>query len=81
MTKSLVKAGFHVCGYDPSRRGIEIARQNNPAIRYEVLSLYGDPLELRESFDAVVSTEVIEHLERPRKLLRFAAGALNQAAS
>jgi 2-polyprenyl-3-methyl-5-hydroxy-6-metoxy-1,4-benzoquinol methylase len=76
MTRSLADRGFRVCGCDPSRQGIEIARRNNPSIRYEILSVYDDPARLGELFDAVVSTEVIEHLEKPRMLLRFAANAL-----
>jgi 2-polyprenyl-3-methyl-5-hydroxy-6-metoxy-1,4-benzoquinol methylase len=59
--------GFKVVGVDPSEEGIRIARSHYPTARFEVMAVEDDLLErLGEApFDAVVSTEVVEHLYDP----------------
>ena len=64
-------------GCDPSQEGIALATRAYPNIQFKVLGVYDEPAVLgADSFDAVVSTEVIEHLYFPRSLPRFAAKVL-----
>lgn len=68
----LLARGCDVVGIDLSVSGIEIARRTHPSGRFEnraasegLLELLGEP-----PFDAVVSTEVVEHLYAPRPYAR-----------
>lgn len=74
----LFTKGCQVTGIDLSRSGIEIARQSNPGIRFEVMSADDKVLEnlQEEPFDIVVSTEVVEHLFSPRPYVEGAFTAL-----
>jgi 2-polyprenyl-3-methyl-5-hydroxy-6-metoxy-1,4-benzoquinol methylase len=73
----LSAAGFEVVGCDPSDEGIALARQAHPHIMFHLLGAYDEPAILNDAhFDAVVSTEVIEHLFLPRLLPRFAVRVL-----
>lgn len=67
-----------VVGIDLSEQGIEIARQNYPAGRFEVLGADEEILINlgEEPFDVVVSTEVVEHLYAPREWARGCFAAL-----
>lgn len=69
----LSRQGFTVTGVDGDPGGIAIARQNYSEVLFE-LSLFEDTSP--GTFDAVVSTEVIEHLYSPHELVRFAYAAL-----
>jgi SAM-dependent methyltransferase len=69
----LLKQGWQTVGIDLSEQGIQVARKHYPAGRFEVLQA-DDQLLTRlgeEPFDAVIATEVVEHLYAPRI---FAAG-------
>lgn len=70
--------GYEVIGIDQALDGVALARRAYPHIRFEVVSVYEDICErLGESaFELVVSSEVIEHLYFPRKLLEQAWLAL-----
>lgn len=70
--------GYCVTGVDVSPDGIALAAKAYPEVRFEVTSVYDDVRErLNEAdFDVVVSSEVIEHLYLPRKLLENAYSAL-----
>jgi len=62
-----------VIGCDPSEEAIAWARRVHPHIAFHLLGAYDEPAALGGAgFDAVVSTEVIEHLFLPRSLPRFA---------
>jgi 2-polyprenyl-3-methyl-5-hydroxy-6-metoxy-1,4-benzoquinol methylase len=68
----LLARGCDVVGIDLSVSGIEIARRTHPSGRFEnlaasegLLASLGEP-----PFDAVVSTEVVEHLYAPRPYAR-----------
>jgi 2-polyprenyl-6-hydroxyphenyl methylase/3-demethylubiquinone-9 3-methyltransferase len=77
LAADLTAAGFDVTGCDDDLGGIEIARRSVPAARFEAVGVYDDPAALGAAdFDAVVSTEVIEHLFRPAALPKFAAAVL-----
>lgn len=63
-------------GAEYDAEGYRIASQAHPGIRFYNLGVQDDPSELLSDrdagFDAVVSTEVIEHLYSPQLLPRFA---------
>lgn len=74
---TLRDAGFEMTGCDADAAGIELARRAYSACRFERLAMDDDPEVFGGAkFDAVVSTEVIEHLYAPRTLPRFAAKVL-----
>lgn len=68
----LLARGCDVVGIDLSVSGIEIARRTHPSGRFENLAASEGLLELlgEPPFDAVVSTEVVEHLYAPRPYAR-----------
>ncbi len=69
LCRTLKDAGFDVAGCDADRAGVELARGRNPDIRFEVMDMAGAPGPFAgEIFDAVVSTEVVEHLYSPQRL-------------
>ena len=74
MTSVLVGNGFDVEGCDVSSEGIELARSQYPGVPFHKIGVYEEPPS--SDFDTVVSTEVIEHLYLPRKLIQFARKAL-----
>jgi 2-polyprenyl-3-methyl-5-hydroxy-6-metoxy-1,4-benzoquinol methylase len=74
-------AGFDAVGVDADEAGIAIARATYPGIHFYQCGFDMDPTQLlhaegRRCFDAVVSTEVIEHLFSPHLLPRYAWGLL-----
>lgn len=75
---SLAEAGYVVCGIDMSDSGIQIASERGIG-SFQQASIY-DPLTAPfpaiETFDAIVSVEVIEHLYSPRVFVRRAFEAL-----
>jgi 2-polyprenyl-3-methyl-5-hydroxy-6-metoxy-1,4-benzoquinol methylase len=74
----LAGEGFQITGIDSSTSGIDIAKQNYPHVEFRHHDINESlPLSMHGKFDAVVSVEVIEHLFRPRELLRRSAEALS----
>lgn len=80
LTGALAERGFEVTGIDSSETGLEIAQQSCPNARFQYASI-DEPLppELHGRFDAVIASEVIEHLFLPRHLFQRAAEALRPA--
>lgn len=73
----LATLGLAVSGYDASTEGIGQARRVLPAGRFEVLAVGAEPRAVfGDGWDLVVSTEVIEHLYAPRRLLLDARALL-----
>ena len=77
----LAGAGYDVVGAELDPDGVRIARQAHPQIPFHNFGVHDDPLVLlrREGerpFDAVVSTEVIEHLYAPHLLPAYARSVL-----
>lgn len=75
----LAKAGFDVQGAERDADGVALAAAANPGIRFHRQDIAEPPaVALREGgpFEAVVSTEVIEHLYSPHLLPQFAARLL-----
>jgi 2-polyprenyl-3-methyl-5-hydroxy-6-metoxy-1,4-benzoquinol methylase len=75
LSHELSKLGFDVHGIDGSESGIQIAREAFPQVQFLLgdveKDLSPDPFQA-ESFDVVVSTEVVEHLYHPRRLIQNA---------
>lgn len=77
LCRTLRDAGYDMTGCDVDAGGIELARQAVKGVRFERLGMEDDPGVLgNREYDAVVSTEVVEHLYAPRSLPRFAARVL-----
>lgn len=75
----LAAAGFDAVGVEPDLGGVTIARNAFPSIPFHHLGIQNDPallLSHEARFDAVVATEVIEHLFAPQQLPDFAAAVL-----
>lgn len=75
VANEISKLGFEVHGVDRSPSGIQIARQTYPQVQFslgDVETAMVPDLFASETFDAVVSTEVVEHVYNPR---RFADNA------
>lgn len=81
LAAQLVRDGRSVVGVDASPTGIEVARSHHRHprlgfVRADVGSEEAVATLGAGSFDAVVSSDVIEHLYRPRALIAAAAGLL-----
>lgn len=77
----LAAAGYDVVGVEVDSDGARIARQTYPNVPFYNFGVHDDPLVLLQreggrAFDAVVSTEVIEHLYAPHLLPRYARSVL-----
>lgn len=71
--------GLEVCGVEYDKEGVEVARAALPGIAFYNYGVQDDPSQLLSQeapFDAVVSTEVIEHLFSPHLLPAYAGGVL-----
>lgn len=73
--------GYDVVGVELDREGVQIARQTAPSLKFYNYGVEHDPQQLIDAeggalFDAVVSTEVVEHLYAPHLLPRYAHGVL-----
>lgn len=73
---ALRDAGYETAGVEYDKHGVEIARNNYPGINFYQLGVEDDPSQVlateEKVFDAVVSTEVVEHLFAPHLLPTFA---------
>ena len=66
LTAKVAQLGFNTVGIDASEDGIALAREAYPGIKFEVFSVYDDLRQIITAADAVMATEIIEHLYRPR---------------
>lgn len=76
---ALARAGHEVLGLEPDLEGVQVARASVPGVHFEQMGVEADPEVLRQRygyFEAVVSTEVVEHLHAPHRLPALAAGML-----
>ena len=71
----LASLGYEVTGIDASRSGIRIAQQTYPQVKF-VEALINRELTGFQTFDLVISSDVIEHLYRPSDLLEAAFSLL-----
>ena len=70
LCRFLKDEGFDVYGVEPGRQGFQMACESHPDIRFYHLGVDDDGRDLPR-VDAVVTTEVVEHLFLPRALPRF----------
>ena len=78
---TLSAEGFEVIGIEYDPQGYEISVKSYPNVKFYNLGIQSNPYELLESeskFDAVVSTEVIEHLYSPHLLPIFSQPILKE---
>jgi 2-polyprenyl-3-methyl-5-hydroxy-6-metoxy-1,4-benzoquinol methylase len=81
LCEEINKHGYYVAGTDYDQEGVEICRTFYPHIHFYQYAVEDTPTELLEKepvFDAVVSTEVIEHLYSPHNLPIFASKVLKK---
>jgi 2-polyprenyl-3-methyl-5-hydroxy-6-metoxy-1,4-benzoquinol methylase len=81
LCEQIASAGYEVAGVEYDKAGVELARKSHPEIPFYNFGVQDDPAVLlshEQVFDAVVSTEVIEHLFSPHLLPIYAKGALKQ---
>jgi len=79
LCRDLASSGLDVVGIEPGAEGVDAARRLVPEGAFYGKSVYDDPEDLAEAdFDAVVSTEVVEHLFYPRALPFFARAKLRE---
>ena len=77
LSHRIAQQGYEVVGVEDSEQGVAIARQTFPDCHFIHASIYALPLaELENSFDIVLSAEVIEHLLYPRELVMAAKKCL-----
>lgn len=77
---ALAGAGYEAVGVEYDKQGVELARRTHPDIPFYCYGVQDDPAALlanEPKFDAVVSTEVIEHLFSPHLLPLYAARCLH----
>jgi 2-polyprenyl-3-methyl-5-hydroxy-6-metoxy-1,4-benzoquinol methylase len=70
ISRGIGAAGFNVYGIDVSEKAIEKARSltDNPNVKFDVISAEQLVAEGKK-YDAVICSEVLEHLNQPEKLL------------
>lgn len=76
----LKRAGHAVVGVEYASDGVRVAQEKHPDLKFYNLGVQDDPSQVRKvegAFDAVVSTEVVEHLFSPHQLPEFARGLLD----
>jgi 2-polyprenyl-3-methyl-5-hydroxy-6-metoxy-1,4-benzoquinol methylase len=79
LSHAIAERGYQVVGIEESEQGVSIARNNFPNCHFIQASIYDLPYaELHNSFDVVISIEVIEHLLYPKELVRSAKQCLKR---
>lgn len=79
MCRSLKDEGLDVVGIEYDKNGVKVAKKSHTDIPFYNFGVQDDPAEvlaLEPQFDAVVSTEVVEHLFSPHLLPNYAHGLL-----
>ncbi|MEB3256227.1 MAG: class I SAM-dependent methyltransferase [Synechococcaceae cyanobacterium] len=77
----LTSSGYDAVGVEYDAQGVAIAKQTYPSTPFYRFGVQDDPNELLKHearFDAVVSTEVIEHLFSPHFLPIYASAVLQE---
>lgn len=72
LTAELADNGFKTVGCDRDAQGIQIAQQQHRNLDFYEATFQELPGRFNRKFDAVISTEVIEHLYNPAEMLRCA---------
>jgi 2-polyprenyl-3-methyl-5-hydroxy-6-metoxy-1,4-benzoquinol methylase len=78
----LAREGYVVTGIDVSQDGVILAKKAYPDLVFEVASVYDNLADrFGDDFDLVVSSEVMEHLYFPARLLQSAYSVLRAGGS
>lgn len=76
LAATLCKEGFYAAGVEYDQEGVALSKKNYTGINFYNLGVQDDPTQMLaaegQPFDAVVSTEVVEHLFSPHLLPFFA---------
>jgi len=76
LVATIRNAGYYAAGVEYDKRGVFISKINYPGINFYNFGVEDDPEQILSAegqlFDAVVSTEVVEHLFSPHYLPIFA---------
>jgi 2-polyprenyl-3-methyl-5-hydroxy-6-metoxy-1,4-benzoquinol methylase len=73
LCRELASRGYEVVGCEPSADEVRLARSAATELVFHQIGVDDHRSQVGdESFDVAIATEVIEHLVRPRNLLRFA---------
>ncbi len=77
LTNPMAKAGFDVTGIDISKASLQIATQfdKTNSVRYAQADAYELPFE-EQTFEGVTAMDLLEHVEKPEKVVREAARVL-----
>lgn len=69
LSGAIQKSGFYISGVEYDKQGVELSQRNYPDINFYNIGVQDDPAEIVSAegqlFEAVISTEVIEHLFHP----------------
>lgn len=78
LIKKLFEIGYKVSGADNDEEACRISKSRNPLVNIFNIGFHESPLPMieKERFDAVVATEVVEHLYSPHELPQFASKIL-----
>jgi len=68
LAKFLMEKGNKVWGIDISEQAVELARRNG--VNAFVCDIENEDLPIKETFDVIILSEVIEHLITPKKVLK-----------
>lgn len=75
LCSEMAEAGYQAVGVEYDVRGVEISKTNYPSVPFYNYGVQDDAsglLDQEKPFDAVVSTEVVEHLFSPHLLPMYA---------
>lgn len=64
----------HYYGFDISPVAVEMAAKSNPDYRFEIADALETELYRSVDYDCVIATEVLEHIERDRDVVRSISG-------
>ena len=81
LCSEMLGAGYNVVGVEYDFEGVKISRSNYPNINFYNFGVQDNPSDLlkqEREFDAVTSTEVIEHLFSPHLLPKYAYSVLRE---
>jgi len=69
----LARNGYHVTGFDPDRDYINLAKKNDKhgKCHFEVAKI--ENFKVRDKFDVVVATDVLEHIKNDKKAWKLLA--------
>lgn len=76
LVAAMRQAGYYAAGVEYDKEGVALSKKNYPDAKFYNLGIQDDPAPLlvaeEKLFDAVISTEVVEHLFSPHLLPAFA---------